>query len=106
VGVNARSLRTLDVDRRTPPRVIARMPAGVVAVAESGLSTAAEIEALGDLGYRAFLIGESLMRASDPGAALAMLVAGVGAGTSATIPPRDGVTAGGRPDRAADSSGS
>jgi indole-3-glycerol phosphate synthase len=51
----------------------------VVRVAESGISTADDIARLRAAGFDAFLIGESLMRQADPGAALAELLAGVAA---------------------------
>jgi indole-3-glycerol phosphate synthase len=48
----------------------------VVRVAESGISTSEDIARLRRAGFDAFLIGESLMRQADPGAALAQLLAG------------------------------
>jgi indole-3-glycerol phosphate synthase len=48
-------------------------------VAESGISSAEEIRRLREAGFDAFLIGESLMRQPDPGAALAELLAGAAA---------------------------
>jgi len=74
IGVNNRNLRTLEVDVHASEELIARMPPEVVAISESGLKTAADLERLGQLGYRAFLIGERLMSAADPGAALAHLL--------------------------------
>lgn len=71
VGVNSRDLRTLRVDLDVARRLAPRLPAEVVAVAESGLRSREEIEELSGLGYRAFLIGERLMTAADPGEALA-----------------------------------
>ncbi len=71
VGVNSRNLRTLNVDLNVARRLAPRLPADVVGVAESGLTSREEIEELGGLGYRAFLIGERFMTAADPGAALA-----------------------------------
>jgi indole-3-glycerol phosphate synthase len=55
------------------------MPEGAVGVAESGLRTSADLVRLGAAGYPAFLIGESLMTAPDPGIALRDLLAGVAA---------------------------
>jgi indole-3-glycerol phosphate synthase len=74
VGVNNRNLRTLAVDVEASFRLAARMPAGVLAVAESGLRTGADVRRLREVGYRAFLIGERFMSAADPGAALAGLL--------------------------------
>ncbi len=67
IGVNSRNLRTLDVDLTVARRLIQAVPDDVVAVAESGLTRASEIAELEALGYDAFLIGESLMTAPDPG---------------------------------------
>ena len=76
IGVNNRNLRTLQVDVHASETLMARMPAEVIAVSESGLKTAADLARLKALGYRAFLIGERLMAAADPGAALASLLDG------------------------------
>ena len=76
VGVNNRNLRTLQIDVHASETLIARMPADVIAVSESGLKTAADVAALKALGYRAFLIGERFMTAAQPGAALANLLDG------------------------------
>jgi len=70
VGVNNRNLRTLDVDVEASERLIAQIPSDVVAVSESGLRTADDVARLRTFGYRAFLIGERLMTAPDPGEAL------------------------------------
>jgi len=76
VGVNNRNLKTLEVDLNTSLDLVERIPAGVVRVAESGIATAADLSRLRAAGFSAFLIGESLMRQPDPGAALAALLAG------------------------------
>ena len=65
VGVNNRDLRTFEVDLATTERVAARVPAGVVLVAESGIGTPADVARLSACGASAFLVGESLMRESD-----------------------------------------
>lgn len=75
IGVNNRNLRTLDVDVHASETLIARMPADVIAVSESGLRTADDLTRLRQLGYRAFLIGERFMTADDPGAMLKQLLA-------------------------------
>jgi indole-3-glycerol phosphate synthase len=51
------------------------MPAGAILVSESGIHSAADVALLRDAGYHAFLVGEHLMKSSDPAAALAQLVA-------------------------------
>ncbi len=78
VGVNNRDLRTLEVRVETSLELAPSIPDGVVAVAESGLRTGDDLRRLRDAGFDAFLIGESLMKAEDPGAALAALLAGAG----------------------------
>ena len=75
IGVNNRNLRTLAVDVDASFRLAARMPAGAIAVAESGLKSGADVRRLQAAGYRAFLIGERFMTAVDPGEALAGLLA-------------------------------
>jgi indole-3-glycerol phosphate synthase len=76
IGVNNRNLRTLAVDVAVSRKAIDVIPEGVIAVAESGLRSAADLAALKSAGYDAFLIGERLMAAVDPGAALAELIQG------------------------------
>lgn len=74
-GVNNRNLSTFDVSLETSLRLVERLPAGAVRVAESGIHTAEHVELLRTAGFDAFLIGESLMRHADPGAALRALLA-------------------------------
>jgi indole-3-glycerol phosphate synthase len=76
VGVNNRNLRTLAVDVDASRRLGGRLPPQVIGVAESGLTTAHDLYALRATGYRAFLVGERLMTAADPGAALRELMTG------------------------------
>jgi len=78
IGVNNRNLRTLEVDLGASRALIAAMPSRVVGVAESGLRTGGDLVELGHAGYRAFLIGETLMTAEDPGATLGRLIADAG----------------------------
>jgi indole-3-glycerol phosphate synthase len=75
IGVNNRDLKTFKVSLETSIALAERIPSGVVRVAESGISSAADIAQLRAAGFGAFLIGESLMRQQDPGAALAELLA-------------------------------
>jgi indole-3-glycerol phosphate synthase len=76
IGVNNRNLRTLDVDLGASERLIAKVPPEIVAISESGLKTADDLNRLRGLGYRAFLIGERFMTAREPGRALAGLLEG------------------------------
>ncbi len=70
IGVNSRDLRTFKVDLQTAFDLASKFPAGVVRVAESGIHSGEDVARLRAAGYHAFLVGESLMRAERPGAAL------------------------------------
>jgi indole-3-glycerol phosphate synthase len=74
VGVNNRDLKTMEVDLKTSLALVAAIPDDVVAVAESGIASAADVRRLRGAGFDAFLVGEHLMRAPDPGLALAVLL--------------------------------
>jgi len=74
VGINARDLRTFHVDLDTLFRLAQKIPSSVLAVAESGIGSGNDISQLRAAGYRAFLIGESLMRAPRPAEALRSLL--------------------------------
>jgi indole-3-glycerol phosphate synthase len=73
IGVNNRSLRTLQVDVAASDRLAAAMPAHVTAVSESGLQSRSDLERLTAAGYDAFLIGERFMTDPEPAAALRRL---------------------------------
>jgi indole-3-glycerol phosphate synthase len=75
IGVNNRNLQTFQVDLQTAMRLSDSIPASAFSVAESGIHNGADIAALHAAGYRAFLIGESLMKAKSPGDALKSLLA-------------------------------
>ena len=66
-GVNNRDLRTLAVSLETALALAPAVPDDVVAVAESGIRTGADLRRLRDAGFDAFLVGEHLMSAPDPG---------------------------------------
>ncbi len=87
IGVNSRDLRTLEVNLGTALRLGPQLPAGVLHVAESGIQSADDVRRLRAAGYEAFLIGESLMQADSPGAALRQLLADV-ALSAQDSPPR------------------
>ena len=74
VGVNQRDLVTFEVDHVRAERMAAAIPAGIVKVAESGVRDAADAARLAAAGYDAILVGESLVTAPDPAAALAALL--------------------------------
>ena len=73
VGVNARDLSTFAVDRQRQLELVARVQ-GPIVIAESGIHTRAQAAAAELAGASAVLVGSSLMRAADPGAALAELL--------------------------------
>jgi indole-3-glycerol phosphate synthase len=73
IGVNSRNLRTLVVDPAVLDIASAVIPDSVIAVAESGIRTHADLEHLMSSGYDAFLVGEKLITQPDPGEALRML---------------------------------
>jgi len=74
IGVNSRDLRTMQVRPETCAHLAARMPAGITAVAESGIRTGKDVARLRAVGYSAFLVGERLVRSADPGASLRELI--------------------------------
>jgi indole-3-glycerol phosphate synthase len=73
VGVNQRDLVTFQVDTARAVRMAAAMPEGVVAVAESGIRGGDDARRLAAAGYRAILVGETLVTADDPASALVAL---------------------------------
>jgi len=75
IGVNNRDLRTFEVSLETSLRLAPLMPAGALRVAESGIHSAADVRLLKQAGFNAFLVGERLMKADDPAAALRELMA-------------------------------
>jgi indole-3-glycerol phosphate synthase len=85
VGVNARDLRTFEIDRDAFARLRAALGEDVVAVAESGIRGPEDVRAAAAQGADAVLVGESLVRADDPAQRVADLVAAGAAGP-------DGVT--------------
>ena len=70
IGVNNRDLKTLEVRVDTSFELIERIPEACIAVSESGLRTHDDLVKLRAAGFDAFLIGETLMLAPDPGVAL------------------------------------
>ncbi|MBY0303254.1 MULTISPECIES: indole-3-glycerol phosphate synthase TrpC [Sphingomonas] len=74
IGVNNRNLKTFEVDFRRTYALMAHAPAGCTFVAESGLSTRADLDELAAHGVHCFLIGEALMRQDDVAAATRAMV--------------------------------
>jgi indole-3-glycerol phosphate synthase len=74
IGVNNRDLKTLEVHVQTSFDLIDHIPDGCIAVSESGIRSHNDLTGLRTAGFDAFLIGEQLMLARDPGIALAQLL--------------------------------
>lgn len=74
LGVNQRDLSTFEVDTNLAQKLRPQVPAEVAVVAESGIATRDQVVALEEAGVSAILVGESLMRADDPEAAVRMLL--------------------------------
>lgn len=73
VGVNNRNLRSFEVSIQTTLTLQAQVPADRLLVTESGIATREDVKTLREAGVQAFLVGESFMRAPEPGEALAAL---------------------------------
>jgi indole-3-glycerol phosphate synthase len=78
IGVNSRDLKTFQVNLNTALDLASRIPNHILRIAESGIDCGADIRELHGSGYQAFLIGETLMRADDPGQKLQQLLQDVG----------------------------
>ncbi len=74
IGINSRNLKTLDVDPAAFHQLIPLIPAGIIRVAESGISERSEVIAVEELGAHAILVGETLVRAGEPQAAISRLL--------------------------------
>lgn len=71
VGINNRDLNTFEVDLSTTTELVAQLPAEMLTITESGISTREEVALMNSSGVRGFLIGETFMRHPDPGEKLA-----------------------------------
>ena len=76
IGINHRDLKTFQMNPQLTEELVPRIPAGKLIVAESGIQSAADVQRMRKLGVHALLIGETLMRAADPGAKIKELFAG------------------------------
>jgi len=65
IGINSRNLKTLEVDTKVFANLIPRLPENIVRVAESGISTRADVEFAQKQGANAILVGEALVRAEN-----------------------------------------
>ena len=75
IGINNRNLRNFSVTLDTTFNLLPRVPADRLVITESGITTTRDVAMMRDRGVHAFLVGEAFMRAADPGAALADLIA-------------------------------
>jgi len=73
IGVNNRNLRSFEVSIQTTLALRPQVPAERLLVTESGIGTREEVAQLRAAGIHAFLVGETFMRAEEPGEALAAL---------------------------------
>ncbi len=74
IGVNNRNLDTMEVSLDISRDLVMQIPQSCFKISESGIYSQGDIEMLHSIGYRGFLVGESLMREDDPGEALRELL--------------------------------
>jgi indole-3-glycerol phosphate synthase len=67
IGVNNRNLKTFKVSMDNSKELLTHLPQNSLKVAESGIQTPEDVRRFFDMGYDAFLIGETFMKAGDPG---------------------------------------
>lgn len=89
IGVNSRDLRTFEVKLDTIWALAAKIPPSALRIAESGIGKGSEIREFYDCGYQAFLIGETLMRAEDPGKKLRQILEEAGFYPQLTTTPAE-----------------
>lgn len=76
IGVNNRNLKDMSISLDVSRELIKDMPAGAIAIAESGIKTHDDLKELSALGYKGFLVGTQLMKGGEPGKALKELIRG------------------------------
>ncbi len=82
IGINNRNLRTLEVDLRTTLRLKKEIPSGMKVISESGIKSSEDVRLLREAGVNGILVGEILMRTSDPASKIKDLL-----GRSTPTPP-------------------
>jgi indole-3-glycerol phosphate synthase len=75
LGINNRNLRTFDVTLDTTLSMLADVPKDKLLVTESGITSREDVQRMRGAGVHSFLVGETFMRAEDPGLALVELFA-------------------------------
>ena len=73
IGINNRNLRTFNTDLNITLNLLPTIPQDRIVITESGINTQSDVALMHEHHVHAFLVGEALMRAIDPGAALAHL---------------------------------
>jgi indole-3-glycerol phosphate synthase len=76
IGINNRSLQTFDTRLETTLDLIKEIPVDRLIVTESGIHEVDDVRRMRDSGVNAFLVGETFMRAADPGSKLSQLFSG------------------------------
>jgi len=74
IGINNRDLRTFDVDLNVSINLSKKVPGDKIVIAESGIGSIEDIDRLRGEGVHVFLIGETFMKAPDPGQKLKQLI--------------------------------
>ena len=74
IGVNNRNLETLEIDPETSTRLLPLIPPGVIAIAESGVRSMADVARAASAGADAVLVGSELSKSADPESAVRALV--------------------------------
>lgn len=74
IGVNARNLKTLEIDLNAFTQLIPEIPSSIIRVAESGISARSEVEIAQGAGAQAILVGETLVKSGNPRAAIDQLL--------------------------------
>jgi len=84
IGINNRDLTTFETSLTVSERLAARLPGDRIGISESGIATYDDLARLAQSGIRAFLVGETLMRAGDVTAATRRLLTGAPAQAAAS----------------------